>query len=231
MNNHLDGIFLKLYTWQNSSKILNSVRNNFNLCVTTQMLYQERFILYTKSIIVGLFMLLTVNEEREREREGGREKGDLAHKAALGYHQARIESEYSADQSGVQAISYNYWQRWTGIVPRRTVNRTIGREIETGHATMSTIIFQSQNNALPIAVVLIARPVLQSLRNRRLCFDYSIVKLLGIKIIEVLNGDFGEISQTLKIRRRLLTQRIPCWLRSVSREFKLTIDILLFTEI
>ena len=76
MNNHLDGIFLKLYTWQNSSKILNSVRNNFNLCVTTQMLYQERFILYTKSIIVGLFMLLTVNEEREREREReGERKG------------------------------------------------------------------------------------------------------------------------------------------------------------
>lgn len=50
--------------------------------------------------------------------------------------------EYSADWSGVQAISYNYRQRWTGIIPRHTVNGIIDREMEPGHVTMSTIILR-----------------------------------------------------------------------------------------
>ena len=122
-----------------------------------------------------------MKRERERERKG------LANKATLGYHhQTRIESEYSADWSGVQAISYNYRQRWTGIVPRRTVNRTMGREIEASHATMSTIIFESLEQCFTDRCCFNrgARVTIAT-QSLRLCFDHSTVKLLRDKITEV----------------------------------------------
>lgn len=114
--------------------------------------------------------------KRSKKREGVA-ASELCSDIGGTWHRRR---EYSADWSGVGAISYNYRQRWTGIVPRRNGDAdvgTMGRETEAGHATVSTIIFHRQNNALPIANALIV----DSTRNRPLSSGRSTVKSLKIE--------------------------------------------------